>query len=137
MTAFLHFWRRHGQPLLGSAPYLYEIAPDLVLMACLRRVVNGGGTLEREYAIGSGGMDLCLRYGPVTLGIELKVWRDGEPDPLAEGLAQLDGYLAGLGLESGWLVIFDWRAGQPPIRERTTSTEQSSPQGRRITVVRA
>ena len=82
-------------------------------------------------------MDLCLRYGPVTLGIELKVWRDGEPDPLTEGLAQLDGYLAGLGLDGGWLVIFDRRAGQPPIRERTTSAEQSSPQGRRITVVRA
>ncbi len=63
-TAFLAFWRQHGQPLLGSAPY-HEIAPHLVLMAFLHRVVNGGGTLEREYAIGSGRMDLCLRYrGP-------------------------------------------------------------------------
>ena len=136
LAAFLSFWRQHGQPLLGSAPY-HEIAPHLVLMAFLHRVVNGGGTLEREYAIGSGRMDLCLRYGAVMLGIELKVWRDGEPDPLAEGLAQLDGYLAGLGLESGWLVIFDRRSGQPPIRERTASSEMQSPQGRRITVVRA
>lgn len=134
--AFLAFWRQHGQPLLSSAPY-HEIAPHLVLMAFLHRVVNGGGTLEREYAIGRGRMDLCLHYGAVTLGIELKVWRDGEPDPLPEGVAQLDGYLAGLGLENGWLVIFDRRAGQPPIRERTSSTEQTSPQGRRITVVRA
>ena len=134
--AFLTFWRQHGQPLLGSAPY-HEIAPHLVLMAFLHRVVNGEGTLEREYAIGSGRMDLCLRYGAVTLGIELKVWREGEPDPLTEGLAQLDGYLAGLGLDGGWLVIFDRRPGQPPIRERTSSAEQASPQGRRITVVRA
>jgi hypothetical protein len=51
-------------------------------------------------------MDLCLRYGAVTLGIELKVWRDGEPDPLTEGLEQLDGYLAGLGLDGGWLIDF-------------------------------
>jgi hypothetical protein len=101
LAAFLSFWRQHGQPLLSSAPY-HEIAPHLVLMAFLHRVVNGGGTLEREYAIGSGRMDFCLRYGPVTLGIELKVWRDDELDPLTEGLAQLDGYLAGLGLESGW-----------------------------------
>ncbi len=136
MTAFLSFWRQHGQPLLGSAPY-HEIAPHLVLMAFLHRVVNGDGTLEREYAIGSGRMDLCLRYGAVTLGIELKVWRDGEPDPLAEGLAQLDGYLAGLGQERGWLVIFDRRAGRPPIRERTSSSETLSPQSRRIAVVRA
>ncbi|MDS4069574.1 MAG: AAA-like domain-containing protein, partial [Candidatus Competibacter sp.] len=76
LAAFLRFWRQHGQPLLGSAPY-HEIAPHLVLMAFLHRVVNGGGTLEREYAIGSGRMDLCLRYSAVTLGIELKVWRDG------------------------------------------------------------
>ena len=106
-------------------------------MAFLHRVVNGGGTLEREYAIGSGRMDLCLRYGAVTLGLELKVWRDGEPDPLAAGLTQLDGYLAGLGLDTGWLILFDRRTGQPPIAERTASTEQVSPQGRRIQVVRA
>lgn len=136
LAAFLTFWRQHGQPLLGSAPY-HEIAPHLVLMAFLHRVVNGGGTLEREYAIGSGRMDLCLRYGAVTLGMELKVWRDGEPDPLQAGLTQLDRYLAGLGLEMGWLVIFDRRAGLPPIAERTVCVEQTSPQGRRIQVVRA
>ena len=135
LDAFLAFWRQHGQPLLGSAPY-HEIAPHLVLMAFLHRVVNGEGTLEREYAIGSGRMDLCLRYGTVTLGLELKVWRDGAPDPLTEGLAQLDGYLAGLGLDTGWLVIFDRRSHQPPLAERTNSMEHRSPNGRRIQVVR-
>ena len=105
-------------------------------MAFLHRVVNGEGTLEREYAIGSGRMDLCLRYGTVTLGLELKVWRDGAPDPLTEGLAQLDGYLAGLGLDTGWLVIFDRRSHQPPLAERTNSMEHRSPNGRRIQVVR-
>ncbi|MDG4595430.1 MAG: ATP-binding protein [Candidatus Contendobacter sp.] len=136
LDAFLAFWRQHGQPLLSSAPY-HEIAPHLVLMAFLHRVVNGDGTLEREYAIGSGRMDLCLRYGTVTLAMELKVWRDGAPDPLKEGLTQLDGYLIGLGLDTGWLVIFDRRTGQPPLAERTAAIEQVSPQGRRIQVVRA
>jgi hypothetical protein len=136
LEAFLAFWRRHGEPLLRSAPY-HEIAPHLVLMAFLHRVINGGGTLEREYAIGMGRMDLCLRYGTLTLAMELKVWRDGAPDPLAEGLIQLDGYLAGLGLSSGWLVIFDRRADQPPIAERTASSTTVSPQGRCIQVVRA
>ena len=136
LDAFLAFWRQHGQPLLKSAPY-HEIAPHLVLMAFLHRVVNGDGTLEREYAIGSGRMDLCLRYGVVTLGLELKVWRDGAPDPLTEGLEQLDGYLAGLGLDRGWLVLFDRRTGQPPIAERTLATEATSPAGRPIRVIRA
>ncbi len=136
LAAFLEFWRRHGQPLLGSAPY-HEIAPHLVLMAFLHRVVNGGGTLEREYAIGSGRMDLCLTYGAVTLAMELKVWRDGAPDPLPEGLMQLDAYLAGLGLDQGWLILFDRRQGQPPIAERTRATDAHSPAGRRIQVIRA
>jgi hypothetical protein len=136
MEAFLAFWRQHGQPLLGTAPY-HEIAPHLVLMAFLHRVANGGGTLEREYAIGTGRMDLCLRHGPDTLALELKVWRDGEKDPLEQGLAQLDGYLAGLGLDSGWLVLFDRRSGQPPIAERTHASTATTPTGRRVTVVRA
>lgn len=136
LSAFLAFWRQHGEPLLGSAPY-HEIAPHLVLMAFLHRVINGGGTLEREYAIGSGRMDLCLRHGAVTLGIELKVWRDGRPDPLAQGLEQLDAYLTGLGLDTGWLVLFDRRSGQPPIEARTACQDMTSPQGRRIRVIRA
>ncbi|MBB1125187.1 AAA-like domain-containing protein [Thiospirillum jenense] len=136
LKTFLIFWRQHGQPLLKSAPY-HEIAPHLVLMAFLHRVVNGDGMLEREYAIGSGRMDLCLRYGAVTLGIELKVWRENEKDPLTTGLEQLDGYLAGLGLDSGWLIIFDRRSGQLPIAERMNHGEQFSQHGRRIVVIRA
>ncbi|NEP20358.1 MAG: ATP-binding protein, partial [Leptolyngbya sp. SIO4C1] len=118
LQTFLAFWRQHGEPLLGSAPY-HEIAPHLVLMAFLHRVVNGGGTLEREYALGKGRMDLCLRYGDITLGIELKVWRDGRPDPLLAGLEQLKHYLARLGVKTGWLVIFDRRSGLPAIEDRT------------------
>jgi hypothetical protein len=135
LQAFLAFWRQHGQPLLASAPY-HEIAPHLVLMAFLHRVANMGGTLEREYAIGSGRMDICLRYGPDTLAMELKVWRDGERDPLNEGLEQLDGYLSGLGLETGWLVIFDRRSGLPSISERTTTERATTPGKRAVTVIR-
>jgi hypothetical protein len=136
LEAFLSFWRQHGEPLLRSAPYA-EIAPHLVLMAFLHRVVNSGGTLEREYAIGTDRMDLCLRYGAVTLGIELKVWRDGRGDPLTAGLEQLDSYLAGLGLMSGWLIIFDQRKDQPPIAERTYTEAATTTNGRQITVIRA
>jgi len=136
LQAFLDFWRQHGDPLLKSAPYS-EIAPHLVLMAFLHRVVNGGGSLEREYAIGSGRMDICLRYGQVTMGLELKVWREKKPDPLSVGLTQLDKYLDGLGLDTGWLVIFDRRPGLPSMGERISTEKATSPAGRQITVIRS
>ncbi|NVZ10361.1 AAA family ATPase [Allochromatium humboldtianum] len=136
LDAFLAFWRRHGEAMLGSAPY-HEIAPHLVLMAFLQRVVNGEGALEREYAIGRGRMDLCLRYRAVTLGIEIKVWRPSASDPLPDGLVQLDAYLSGLGVDRGWLVIFDRRPGLAPLAERLRVDETTSPSGRRVCVVRA
>jgi hypothetical protein len=135
LESFLDFWRQHGEPLFKSTPYP-EIAPHLVLMAFLHRVVNGGGSLEREYAIGSGRMDICLRYGDVVLGMELKVWKQGKPDPLPQGLVQLDKYLSGLNLDTGWLIIFDRRPDLPPISDRTTTEIAMSPQGRNITVIR-
>lgn len=135
LAAFLTFWRRHGEPLLGSTPY-HEVAPHLVLMAFLDRVANGGGSIEREYAVGRGRLDLCLRVAGEVLGIELKVWRDGRRDPVEEGLEQLDGYLAGLELDRGWLVIFDQRAEQAAIEVRTTAEVRRSPGGREVTVIR-
>lgn len=135
LRSFMDFWAQHGEPLLRTAPY-HEVAPHLVLMAFLHRVVNGG-SIEREYAIASGRMDLCLRYAGETLAIEIKVWRPGRPDPQVVGLAQLDGYLAGLGLDGGWLVIFDRRPGLSPVEERLTASEETSPAGNRVTVIRA
>lgn len=135
LQAFLAFWRKHGQPLLRAVHY-HEIAPHLVMMAFLDRVANGGGILDREYALGEGKMDLYLRHGEEQLGIELKVWRDGKTDPLDEGLEQLDDYLSRLGLASGWLVIFDQRSGLPDISERTTVETTTSPVGRQVTVIR-
>ncbi len=134
--AFMVFWRQHGEPLLNSASY-HEIAPHLVLMAFLHRVINGGGTLDREYAIGSDRMDLCLRYGSVTLGIELKVQRDDRRNQLTRGLAQIDRYLARLGLDFGWLVIFDRRADLAFIEDRVYAEIHQSPEGRSIEVIRA
>jgi AAA-like domain len=136
LTAFLDFWRQHGEPLLKSAAY-HEIAPHLVLMAFLHRVVNGGGTLEREYAIGRDRMDLRLRYGQVTLGIELKVWRSHRPDPKDAGLAQLEGYLNRIEQAMGWLVIFDRRQNALEIADRLNTEMIETATGKKITLIRA
>jgi len=136
LDSFLAFWRQHGQPLLKSAPY-HEIAPHLVMMAYLHRVVNGKGRIDREYAIGWGRIDLCIFYGDVRVPMELKVWRDNEKDPLTSGLVQLDTYLSGLSMDHGWLVIFDQRSDVPPISERTKTEADKTASGRVVTVIRA
>lgn len=136
VEAFLEFWRRNAEPLLRSATYP-EIAPHLVMMAFLDRVANGGGTVDREFAAGTGRIDLVLRYRGVALAFELKAWRDPQPDPAPAGLAQLDGYLQRLSLPTGWLVVFDERAGRAPVAVRTAVSRAKTPSGREVWLVRA
>jgi len=137
LDAFLAFWRQHGAVLMGSVPY-HEAAPHLVMMAFLHRVENGGGRLDREFAAGTGRMDLMLRFGPDRFAFEIKVWRDtDDTDPAAAGLAQLDTRLSALGLETGWLVAFDRRPDLPRLSERTRAETARTPAGREVTVVRA
>lgn len=140
LDSFLQFWRSYGHPLMGAAPY-HEVAAQLVLLAWLHRVSNGGGSVSPEFRVLSGRIDLCLRHGDVTLGIELKVWRDARKDPLRDGLIQLDRYLTRLSGSGprvpGWLVVFDQRTGLPEIAERTSASSVISPAGFEIVVIRA
>ena len=137
LSAFLSFWREHGEFLLASTPY-NEAAPHLVLMAFLHRVVNGGGRIEREYAAGSKRLDLRVEFRGVVLGIEVKTWKDSDKskDPVPAGLRQLEGYLARIRAESGWLVLFDQRKGQPELASRISVQNVPGDGGRDITIVR-
>lgn len=141
LRAFAAFWHEHGEVLAAGMPYP-EVAPQLVLMAFLQRVINGGGFIDREYGVGRGRIDLLVRFpyrkpdGSRALqrrAMELKVWRKGQKNPLQQGLAQMDEYLTRLRLSRGTLVIFDARtrlARRAPRFEETTT-----PRGRRVTVL--
>lgn len=117
LREFTAFWRQHGEVLAAGAPY-HEVAPQLVFMAFLQRVVNGGGFVDREYGVGRGRIDLLVRWPYTEQGqrrwqlhaLELKLWREHQVDPLSEGLVQLDAYLERMGLHEGVLIIFDRRA---------------------------
>jgi len=145
LMEFAAFWKEHGEILATGMTY-HEAAPQLVLMAFLQRVVNGGGYIDREYGVGRGRIDLLLRW-PYNgsdgkrlwqrEALELKVRAEGKPDPLNQGLAQLDGYLDGLGLDTGVLVIFDRRNKSPSVARRTRIGSATTPAGRKVTVLRA
>ena len=131
LAAFADFWKEHAEPMLAAQPY-HEAAPHLALLAFLQRIINGGGFIHREYAVGMGRMDLLVRWPFEDAGgerawqreaLEIKVWRDRRADPVDAGLDQLTGYVERLGLKEGYLVIFDRRADAPPPHERTSITE--------------
>jgi hypothetical protein len=142
LRAFGRFWREHGAALLGATPY-HEVAAQLVFMAFLQRIVNGGGYVDREYGVGRGRIDLLVRW-PYRLpdgraavqrrAIEIKVWRPRSADPLNKGLSQLDGYLSELGLRRGTLVIFD-RRNKAVCRPRFLDTTTRA--GRTVRLLRA
>jgi AAA domain len=145
LEEFAAFWKQHGEILTTRSSY-QESAPQLVMMGFLQRIINGGGYIDREYGVGRGRIDLLIRK-PYTgadghrlvqrEAIELKVWRPRHADPLIEGLVQLDGYLDGLDLDTGTLVIFDRRPSAPPVGERTAFSSEHAPSGRTITLLRA
>ncbi|MFH1466889.1 MAG: ATP-binding protein [Pseudomonadota bacterium] len=142
LAEFAAFWRQHGEILAGTANWR-EVAAQLVLMAWLQRIVNGGGYVDREYGIGRGRIDLLVRWPHGTPrrwqreALELKVWAPGRKDPMPEGLAQLDGYLDRLGLDTGTLVVFDRRPEAEEPELRTGLAEARTPSGRTITLLRA
>ena len=145
LEEFADFWREHGDILANGITY-HEVAAQLVLMAWLQRIVNGGGYVDREYGIGRGRIDLLVRWPyPGSDGrrawqreaLELKVWAGGRPDPLSRGLSQLDQYLDRLGLDTGVLVLFDRRPEAADIPERTRFEQAATPSGRQVTLLRA
>lgn len=145
LDGFIRFWRESGEALSASKDY-HEIAPHMVMYAWMHKIVNGGGDIHREYPLGPGSADMLLTWypggrrsgrEPERFALELKVWHPDQADPLKKGLVQLDRYLDQLDLESGTLVVFDGRHHRSPIGERTHLSATTSPQGRRITLLRA
>ncbi len=116
---FQSFFRRHSEHWRDRFAYA-EAWPQLLLQAYLQRVVNGGGRIEREYALGRGRVDLLIVWpvGEQALAqrvqevvVECKVVRDrdGLERTIAEGVEQTAGYAARCAAEAGHLVVIDCR----------------------------
>ncbi len=130
MQDWQKFWRKDGH--LAAEGFFYrEAGPHLMLMAFLQRIVNGGGRIEREYGLGRGALDLLIVWKDERHAIEVKLRRDSETEE--DALEQLAGYLDRLGLEMGWLVMFDMRAG--PMWQQRLFVRDANYQGKTIRIV--
>ncbi len=142
---FAVWWKRNAEFMLRGT-YYSEAAAQLVFMAWLQRVVNGGGIIDREYGIGRGRIDIIVRWPHPAArnpqewqheAFELKVWSDDIGDPMNEGLEQLERYLDGLNLKQGTLVIFDRRKEALPSATRTQISHTQTPKGYAVMLLRA
>jgi len=106
---FQQYWRENSEMWKSSYRTDYyeyeEAAPHLVIQAFLQRVVNGGGQIIREMAMGRKRADLCVVYDGQKYPIELKILQNQKS--LTKSLKQVSEYMDKVGSDAGWLVIFD------------------------------
>ncbi|KJJ83534.1 ATPase domain protein, prokaryote domain protein, partial [Candidatus Omnitrophus magneticus] len=104
LKAFQKFYRRNSEHWMERFDYK-EAGHGLLLMAFLQRVINGGGRIDREMAVGRGRTDLTIEFAGETFVLELKLKRDS--DSKEDGLDQISRYLDTLGMTKGYLILFE------------------------------
>ena len=144
LAAFQCFFREHSEHWIERFQYR-EAGPQLLLQAFLQRIVNGGGRIEREYALGRRRTDLLIVWPPGRFAgaaepgaparryvVECKILRGSLEAAVREGVEQTLAYMDRCRGESGHLVIFD-RDESKPWEEKLYRREESL-DGRPVTV---
>ena len=111
IAAFQEFFREHSEHWVQRFEQYHEAGPQLLLQAHLQRIVNGGGRIEREYALGRGRTDLLIVWPQGgrerRFVVECKVLRKGLDRTIAEGVEQTRRYADRCAAEAGHLIVFD------------------------------
>ena len=115
LAAFQAFFREHSEHWVARFDY-QEAGPQLLLLAFLQRIVNGGGRIEREYGLGRGRTDLLILWPQGNrvrrFVVECKVLHKSLERTIRDGLEQTARYMDRCATESGHLVIFDRDEGR-------------------------
>jgi len=109
MMAFQEFYRENSEFWLDRFEFR-ESAHHLLMMAFLQRIVNSGGEITREMAVGNGRVDLLVKYNRQRVAMELKIKRGNQS--IEKAKQQLSNYLDKMGLKEGYLVVFDPGEGE-------------------------
>ena len=111
IAAFQAFFREHSEHWVQRFEQYHEAGPQLLLQAHLQRIVNGGGRIEREYALGRGRTDLLIawpqRERERRWVVECKVRHGDLERTIEEGLVQTRAYIDRCAAEAGHLIVFD------------------------------
>ena len=104
-VAFQNYWRENAG-IVKSIYGFTEAVPHLVFQAFLQRVINGGGQIIREMALGRNALDLGVVYHEEKYAVEVKLKYNYDRSP-EKAHAQVVKYIDSLGKREGWLFVFD------------------------------
>jgi hypothetical protein len=121
LREFQDFYREHSESWLDGFSY-HESGKQLLLMAFLQRIVNGGGSIMREMAVGRGRTDLVIEFNGDIFVLELKIKRPNLN--MERTYKQLFHYLDQLNQPHGYLILFELKnSGILSWEERIKWTE--------------
>ncbi len=132
LHAFIEFYRIHSESWLQRFQFK-EAGHQLLIMAFLQRIVNGGGRIDREMAAGRGRTDVIVEWMDEKFVLELKL--NHHPRSREAGLKQLDRYLDRLGKKEGYLIIFEKKKVEEISWEERLKWEEEVFNGKNITVI--
>ncbi|MFW5992266.1 MAG: ATP-binding protein [Halanaerobiaceae bacterium] len=108
---FQEFFRENAESWIERFAYK-EAGPQLLLQAFLQRVINGGGSIYREYGLGRRRTDILIEWSDKSNNtskyvIELKLLHKSLEKTIEDGLKQTAAYMDRTGTSIGHLLIFD------------------------------
>ena len=103
LKGFTQFYRENSEPWLAGYNYK-EAGPHILMLAYMQKLINGGGTIKREYALGHKRVDLFIEWKHQRFVLELKIKRAEKA--LNAGLEQIADYMDKAGAK-GHLILFD------------------------------
>jgi len=132
---FQSFWRENSEIWVERYKknlYQYdEAAPHLVIQAFFQRVLNGGGHISREMALGKNRADICVEWEKQKYPIELKLYKGTKT--IKDSTEQILKYMDKVGSKEGWVVIFD-RTPKKSWSKKLYVKEVKQTAGKKITI---
>jgi len=109
LRAFQEFFRENFESWIDGFKYR-EAGPQLLLQAFLQRIVNGGGRVEREYALGRQRTDLLIIWPALNsvqkVVLELKICYSNPEETINKGMVQTYEYMEKCGTTEGYFLLF-------------------------------
>lgn len=129
----------HAPRQTGKTTFLHALAHRLNRTDRYTSVVfsvetAGVPSFTEEMAVGNGRTDLAVFWKQQVFAIEMKINRNARSE--VEGLQQIARYLDKMGLQTGYLILFEQKSSEELPWEQRLGWEVLEQDGKQITLVK-